>query len=64
MPTSMPRWSPTVASLAARGSNQGKKGRAVMTDQQFNSLILHLRALIVLLGLLTGIVLAIEWQLI
>ena len=35
-----------------------------MTDQQFNSLILHLRALIVLLGLLTGIVLAIEWQLI
>jgi hypothetical protein len=49
--------------LAIQGSNHGKKGRAAMSDQQFDSLILHLRALIVLLGLLTGIVLAIAWQL-
>jgi len=34
-----------------------------MSDQQFDSLILQLRALIVLLGLLTGIVFAIAWQL-
>jgi ABC-type antimicrobial peptide transport system permease subunit len=33
-----------------------------MTDQQFNAIILHLRALIVILGLLVGIVLGVGWQ--
>jgi hypothetical protein len=32
-----------------------------MTDEQYRSLIIHIRAVIVLLGIIAGIVLGIAW---
>jgi hypothetical protein len=35
-----------------------------MTDEQFNSLMIHIRALIILVGLLVGVLLGFGWELI